>query len=85
MKRKKVHNGPICKFYKGMSIDKWDGTDFFTPEGTYETFITRKAADVLKKNKITNLNLVNLAESEIPVRYVEKTLDIGYNLNENVF
>jgi hypothetical protein len=55
-----------------VTIDKWDGSDFFTPEGTYETFITRKAADVLKKNKISNVRLKNLADAEIDVDNVIK-------------
>ena len=68
VEKRMVLQGPICKFYKGMSIDNWDGSDFFTPEGTYETFVTKKAADVLKKNKITNLKLINLADSETGYR-----------------
>jgi len=67
IERRMVPNGPICKFYKGVSLDNWDGSDFFTPERTYETFITKKAADLLKKNKITNLKLINLADTETDV------------------
>lgn len=67
IEKRMVPNGPLCKFYKGVFIDKWDGSDFFTPEGTYDTFITKKAADVLKKSKITNMQLKNLANSEISV------------------
>ena len=67
IEKRMVPNGPICKFYKGVSIDNWNGKDFFTPEGTYETFITKKAADILKKHKITNLKLKNLADSEMDV------------------
>jgi len=72
IEKRMVPNGPVCKFYKGVSIDKWDGSDFFTPEGTYETFITKKAADILKKNKITNLELINLADSEMDVDNILK-------------
>ena len=72
IEKRKVPTGPICKFYKGMFIDKWDETDFFTPEGTYEIFITKKAADILKKNKITNVQLENLTDSEIDAHHVKK-------------
>lgn len=74
IEKRKVPNGPICKYYKGVFIDDWDGTDFFTPDGTYQTFITKNAADVLKKNKITNMYLENLAETEINIRDVKKDL-----------
>jgi hypothetical protein len=73
IEKRKVPTGPLCKFYKGEYIDLniWDGTDFFTPDGTYETFITKKAADILTKNKITNMRLENLADKEIDIRIVE--------------
>lgn len=62
-----VPNGPVCKLYKGVYIDEWDGSDFFIPDGTISIFITKKAADVLKKNKITNLWLTNLTDEETDV------------------
>lgn len=64
IERQFVSNGPICKYYKGMFIEEWDGSDFFTPTRTYHTFVTRKAAEVLKKNKFSNLELINLADAE---------------------
>lgn len=72
IERRLVPHGPVCKFYKGVSIENWDGSDFFTPEETYETFITKKAADVLRRKKITNLRLINLADSETDVDHVPK-------------
>jgi hypothetical protein len=72
IEKRSVPEGPICKYYKGVFIDNWDGTDFFTPEGTYQIYITKKAADVLKKNKITNMYLTNLTECEINVRDVKR-------------
>jgi hypothetical protein len=62
-----VPTGPICKLYKGMTINNWDGSDFFLPEGTLHIIVSKKAADILKENKITNLDLENLAELEIDV------------------
>jgi hypothetical protein len=59
-----VPTGPICRYYKGLGIDEWDGMDFFMPEETLETFVTRKAAEILIKNNITNMKLKNLSEFE---------------------
>ena len=70
IEKRMVPTGPICKFYKGILIDKWDGTDFFSPVDTYDLFITHRAADVLKKNKITNVHLENLTEYETSVSNV---------------
>ncbi|MGH2613024.1 MAG: hypothetical protein ACRDFB_08270 [Rhabdochlamydiaceae bacterium] len=70
--KKLVPTGPVCKFYKGIFIDSWDGSDFFTPKGTYHTLITKKAADILKKSKLTNVRLENLADREIDVHLVKK-------------
>ncbi len=67
-----VPTGPICKFYKGVFIDSWDGSDFFTPKGTYHTLISKKAEKVLKENKLTNIRIENLAECEIDVYNVRK-------------
>lgn len=68
IEKRLVPNGPVCKFYKGIVIDNWDGSDFFTPDETYHTFITKRAAEILKKNKITNMRkLENLTKSEIDV------------------
>jgi len=64
--------GPICKFYKGIYFDKWDGSDFFTPHENYRIFVTKKAADVLQKNKITNMRIQNSVEIEIDVDNVLK-------------
>ena len=68
-----VPNGPFSKYYKGVWIDKWDGSDFFMPLTTEEKIITKKAADVLKKNKF-NVELENLAESEIDVSNVKQKI-----------
>jgi hypothetical protein len=60
-----IPHGPLYPYYKGVVVDDWDGSDFFTPKGTYETLVTKNAADILKKAKITNLELTNLADFEI--------------------
>lgn len=70
IKKRLVPKGPLCQYYKGVTIDTWDGNDFVTPEGTYETFITRKAADILKKHRISNMYLQNLADSEMAVENI---------------
>ena len=67
-----VSTGPICKYYKGLSISQWDGTDFFSPKKKYQTFITERTVILLKKNKITNLQIENIAEYEIDLRHINK-------------
>lgn len=71
IQKRLVENGSLCRYYKGIFFENWDGTDFFTPEGTYQTFITKKAADLLRKNKMSNVYLENLAEFEVNVRSVK--------------
>jgi hypothetical protein len=70
IEKRLVPNGPLCKYYKGVCIDGWDGSDFFTPERSYETFITQKAADKLRKHKISNMSLENLADVEMAVENI---------------
>ena len=68
-----AQNAPICKFYKGFHIDleSWDKMDFFIPETTIHIIITKKTAEILKKNKITNLCIESIDEYETDVRYVK--------------
>ena len=69
IEKRLVPTGPIYKYYKGLHIelDQWDGSDFFIPEKTCAIIITQKAANVLKKNKITNIRLKNLADMEMDI------------------
>jgi hypothetical protein len=62
-----VPKGPLVRFYKGATIDlsKWDGSDFFIPEGRTGIVMTEKVAELLKKNKTTNIYLTNVAERDI--------------------
>lgn len=61
-------NGLLGKYYKGLHIglDEWDGSDFFLPERYFGIIITSRVAEVLKKSKLTNIGLENLAEIETP-------------------
>ncbi|MDE3045855.1 MAG: hypothetical protein KGJ02_04340 [Verrucomicrobiota bacterium] len=77
IQKRLVSTGPLVRIYKGLHIglEEWDGTDFFLPEGTLEIIITSKAANVFKKNKLTNLYLKNLSEietNESAVKIIEK-------------
>lgn len=63
--KRRVPNGPLRQFYKGEFVEDWDGSDFFVPDMTIGICVSNKAADVLKKNKITNMHLVNLSEIEV--------------------
>lgn len=70
IEKQTVPSGPIFKYYKGIFIDDWDKKDFFSPNKTYQIFITENAADILKKNKITNMYLKNISDYEIGVNHV---------------
>jgi hypothetical protein len=63
-----VPTGPLGKYYKGLyvDLDKWDGSDFFLPEGYYGTIITQKAAQIFKSNNVTNIKVKKLTEIETP-------------------
>lgn len=68
IEKRLVPNAPLSKYYKGLHVglDEWDGSDFFLPEKYFGIIITSRAAEVLKKNKLTNIRLENLAEIETP-------------------
>jgi len=68
IEKRRVPTGPLCKFYKGVFVDNLDGMDFFIPDTTSFIFITEKAADVLTKNKVTNLRLEKLSDMEMSYR-----------------
>lgn len=68
---RKVPQGPLCRYYKGIFFDKWDESDFFIPKNTTFIFITKNAAHVLKENKITNIELEKLEEMKINAFTVE--------------
>ena len=76
IEKRLVPNGPLVKYYKGLHIglDGWDGTDFFLPEKTLWAIITKKMAESLKKNKLTNIRLENLAEIEVDCAMVQDSL-----------
>jgi hypothetical protein len=70
IEKRLVPTGPIGKYYKGIVVDEWDGSDFFIPEGTTRPLVSKKAAEILKKNKITNLYLKNISECEMNVNFL---------------
>lgn len=76
IEKRLVPNGPLVKYYKGLHIglDEWDGTDFFLPEKTLWTIITKTAAEALKKNKLTNIKFENLLEIETDYSTVQVAL-----------
>lgn len=53
-------------FYKGcrFNIDTWDGSDFFSPKGTYLRFITPKLKRLLEANNVTNIEIDNIKDIE---------------------
>lgn len=62
------------KAYKGyhVGLDKWDGSDFFIPEGVFAIIGSQKVADVFKENQIKRLKPVNLADVERRLVDLEK-------------
>lgn len=55
--------GYTFKAYKGLYIglDKWDGSDFFFPEGTQHTIVTQRVVDILKDFS-KQIEFTNLAD-----------------------
>lgn len=51
-------------FYTGYKFDynSWDKSDFFSPDETVLLFCTQKVRDLLKKNKITNVELTDISK-----------------------
>ena len=70
--RQRIPIGPVFKAYKGLyvGLDKWDSSDFFIPEKSIFIIINKKTADILKENKITNMQLDNLSEMEMSVNII---------------
>ena len=71
-----IPTGPIFKAYKGLYIglETWDCTDFFIPGESIWFIITEKAANVLKKDKSLNIELINCCDFE---RDVDSVLNKG--------
>lgn len=63
---KKMSTGQVYKVYKGLyvGLNESDGTDFFLPGKSMKTIVTSRAAKLIKENKLTNVDLVNLADIE---------------------
>lgn len=74
LEKRWIPHGPLVQYYKGVSFDRWDGSDFFIPDKTHHIFITEKAAKILKKNQISNLILTNISDLEMDVDAVKKEL-----------
>lgn len=68
IEKRLVPTGPLGKYYKGLyvGLDQWDGSDFFLPEGTFHIIASQNAANIIKKNKLTNVVFENLADIETP-------------------
>jgi len=58
--------GKAIYTYKGLYFDvnEWDGSDFCVPDNYYAIIVTKPVAEVLKKNKITNIKLTFTKEHE---------------------
>lgn len=67
IQKRLVPDGPLSTYYKGFSVhpDQWDGSDFFLPRSGYRILMSQRAAHVLERSNVTNLELRNLSEIEI--------------------
>ena len=70
IKKRLIPGGPLWKSRKGVYIglDQWDGSDFFIPKESRWIVVSQRAAELLKKSKLTNIELRNLAEIELAQR-----------------
>jgi hypothetical protein len=56
---------PVARgFYTGYKFDygTWDGSDFFSPEGTTLRFITEKVKGIIDNNKIANVDVKEITK-----------------------
>ena len=67
--KKHFENGHTSYYRKGLHVglDKWDGSDFFYPDGTSHLVTTQKIADILTGYKISNVQFRNLTEIEMVI------------------
>jgi len=71
IEKRLVPEGPLCKYYKGIFIEGWDGSDFFSPYEETGIFVTKNAAEKLKESKLTNIRLYALNDYEINITNVK--------------
>jgi hypothetical protein len=79
IEKQHIADGPFWKYYKGYQIDlgSWDGSDFFLPQGYRGTIVTERAAEAMKKAKLTNVVLENIADIEIDDSTMELAIQKG--------
>jgi len=79
IEKQHITNGPFWKYYKGYQIDiaSWDGSDFFIPQHITSTLVTERAAEVMKKAKLTNVALDNIADIEVAYTDVQNFVKKG--------
>ena len=60
----KQYPGGPYNTYKGnpLNLDYWDGSDIFLLQGTTFQFVSKKVKNIIKKNKLTNICLEDIAE-----------------------
>lgn len=42
----------------------WDGSDFFSPQGSFQIFVTERVKRLMEENKISNLEFRRVTEVE---------------------
>jgi len=61
-----VSGGPTYEARIGLFFDesKWDGSDIFSPMGTYYIFVSEEVKTLIKQNNITNVHFEPISELE---------------------
>ncbi len=67
IKKQLVPNGKFSEYYKGkyIGLDTWDKSSLFLPEDNNGIIVTEEVSKVIKRNKLSNVSLKNLADYEI--------------------
>ncbi len=70
IEKRLIPTGPLVKFYKGIffNLESWDGSDFFSPEGTVRILVNENVTNALREYNITNTKVKNLKDIETIVK-----------------
>lgn len=64
----KLYPGGVYTDYLGLHVglDEWDGSDFFLPRGFAGPILSSRAVDVIRSEKLSNVECTRLDECVIP-------------------
>lgn len=69
LEKQLVQGAPKLRNYLGLHIglEKWDGSDIFTPDKHLGIIVTNELREKIEKGKFTNIHFVNLVDVETPI------------------